>query len=231
MGETISGIVLDQHLPTWDARERHSIRIAATPAEVLAAARVTGRSSLLFLDADATRERLKANSWIADATVRKLLPGQLQIEIKEREPFALWLKDRRVSVVADDGTVLEGFVAPQLLSLPLVVGRGAETRAKDFLALLDRFAALRDHFFRYVKIEAKTLLHDMAEARASIPAADMTSYLDRFDLKLIVEKVDDEASLERLMDYGVDLAEGDLFARPRPVTPEMFRELAEADAA
>jgi EAL domain-containing protein (putative c-di-GMP-specific phosphodiesterase class I) len=71
----------------------------------------------------------------------------------------------------------------------------------------------------------------MAEARASIPASDMTSFLDRFDLKLIVEKVDDEASLERLMDYGVDLAEGDLFARPRPVTPEMFRELAEADAA
>jgi EAL domain-containing protein (putative c-di-GMP-specific phosphodiesterase class I) len=33
------------------------------------------------------------------------------------------------------------------------------------------------------------------------------------------------------MDYGVDLAQGDLFAQPRPVTPEMFRELAEADAA
>jgi cell division protein FtsQ len=115
-----------------------------TKEEVLAAARVTGRSSLLFLDADATRERLKANSWIADATVRKLLPGQLQIEIKEREPFALWQKDRRVSVIADDGTILEGFVAPQLLTLPLVVGRGAETRAKDFLALLDRFPTLRD---------------------------------------------------------------------------------------
>ena len=115
-----------------------------TKEEVLAAARVTGRSSLLFLDADATRERLKANSWIADATVRKLLPGQLQIEIKEREPFAMWQKDRRLSVIADDGTVLEGFVAPQLLTLPLVVGRGAETRAKDFIALLDRFPAIRD---------------------------------------------------------------------------------------
>ena len=116
---------------------------------------------------------------------------------------------------------------------------GLKTLGKlGFVFSLDRvadldvdFAALRDHFFRYVKIEAKTLLHDMAEARASIPASDMTNFLDRFDLKLIVEKVDDEASLERLMNYGVDLAEGDLFARPRPVTPEMFRELAEADAA
>lgn len=115
-----------------------------TKEEVLASAGVTGRSSLLFLDADATRERLKANAWIADATVRKLLPGQLQIEIKEREPFALWQKNRRVSVIADDGTVLEGFVAPQLLTLPLVVGRGAEKRAKNFLALLDRAPAIRD---------------------------------------------------------------------------------------
>jgi cyclic-di-GMP phosphodiesterase, flagellum assembly factor TipF len=102
----------------------------------------------------------------------------------------------------------------------------------DHVADLDiDFAALRDHFFRYVKIEARTLLHDGADVRASIPASDMTSHLDRFDLKLIVEKVEDEASLNRLMEYGVDLAEGDLFARPRPVTPEMFRELADADAA
>jgi cyclic-di-GMP phosphodiesterase, flagellum assembly factor TipF len=101
----------------------------------------------------------------------------------------------------------------------------------DHVADLDvDFAALRDHFFRYVKIEARTLLHGMEEARASIQASDLPSHLNRFDLKLIVEKVDDEASLERLMDYGVDLAQGDLFAQPRPVTPEMFRELAEADA-
>jgi cyclic-di-GMP phosphodiesterase TipF (flagellum assembly factor) len=101
----------------------------------------------------------------------------------------------------------------------------------DHVADLDvDFAALRDHFFRYVKIEAKTLLHDLQEAGGSVPAAGMTSFLDRFDLKLIAEKVDDEASLSRLMEYGVDLAEGDLFAGPRPVTPELFRELEGAAA-
>ena len=34
--------------------------------------------------------------------------------------------------------------APRLIELPLVVGRGAETRAKEFLALLDRYPDLRD---------------------------------------------------------------------------------------
>ncbi len=52
--------------------------------EVLAIGGVNGRSSLLFLDAGAVRERLKANPWIAEATVLKLYPGQLQIDLIER---------------------------------------------------------------------------------------------------------------------------------------------------
>jgi cell division protein FtsQ len=64
--------------------------------------------------------------------------------IKEREAFALWQKDRRVTVIADDGTVLEPYVAPRLVQLPLVVGAGAQTKAKEFLALLDRYPALRN---------------------------------------------------------------------------------------
>src|SRR5581483_4841169 len=52
--------------------------------EVLAIGGVNGRSSLLFLDAAAVRDRLKANPWIADATVIKYYPGSLQIDIVER---------------------------------------------------------------------------------------------------------------------------------------------------
>ena len=93
------------------------------------------------------------------------------------------------------------------------------------------FGALRDHFFRFVKIDAETLLRGTEMARAPVPAPDMTRYLDRFDLKLIVGKVEDEESLDRLVGYGVELAQGDLFAEAKPVSPEMFHELADADAA
>jgi cell division protein FtsQ len=112
--------------------------------EILATAGVTGTTSLLFLDVEQTRERLKTNPWIADASVLKLYPGELQIGVKERAAFALWQKDGRVSVIADDGTVLEPYVPPHLIRLPFVVGRGAQTRAKEFLALLDRYPTMRD---------------------------------------------------------------------------------------
>ncbi|HEY2226547.1 MAG TPA: FtsQ-type POTRA domain-containing protein [Xanthobacteraceae bacterium] len=119
--------------------ERHVSR-----EEVLAAAGVTGTASLLFFDVEAARDRLKSNPWIADATVLKLYPDRLQIGIKEREALALWQQAGRVSVIAGDGTVLEPYVNPRLLRLPLVVGVGAAARAKEILALLDGYPDLRD---------------------------------------------------------------------------------------
>jgi cell division protein FtsQ len=111
--------------------------------EILATAGVTGRTSLLFLDADAARTRLLANPWIGDAAVLKLYPDRLQITITERQAFALWQKDGRVSVIAEDGTVLEPFVEDRYLGLPLVVGRGAQLQAKNFLTVIDRYPDIR----------------------------------------------------------------------------------------
>jgi cell division protein FtsQ len=115
-----------------------------TQDEVLGIGGVNGRSSLLFLDASAVRDHLKANPWIADATVLKFYPGQLQIDLVERTAFALWQEEGRVSVIADDGAVLEPYLSRRFLSLPLVVGKGAETHARDFLALLAHYPQVHD---------------------------------------------------------------------------------------
>ena len=114
-----------------------------TQDEVLAIGGVNGRSSLLFLDAEAVRDKLKANPWIGEATVLKLYPGRLQIDIVERSAFALWQQNGRLSVIADDGAVLEPYVTRRFTTLPLVVGKGADVRARDFLALLDRYPQVR----------------------------------------------------------------------------------------
>lgn len=111
--------------------------------EVLAIGGVNGRSSLLFLDAATVRGKLKANPWIADATILKLYPGQLQVDIVERTAFALWQQDGRLAVIADDGAVLEAYVSRRFVALPLVVGKGADVNARDFLALLERYPQVR----------------------------------------------------------------------------------------
>jgi cell division protein FtsQ len=121
------------------AGQRHITR-----EEILTTAGVTGRTSLLFLDATTARTRLKTNPWIAEATVLKLYPGRLHIAVTEREAFALWQKAGKVTVISDDGTVVEPYVAKRFAKLPLVVGAGAEVKAKEFLALIDRYPLLRD---------------------------------------------------------------------------------------
>jgi cell division protein FtsQ len=156
-GTLLYGAVVGQHVAatlSWlkDARDiaanSAGFRIAAisltgqkevSREEVLTTAGVTGRASLLFLDADAARARLMANPWIGDAAVLKLYPHRLQIKITERQAFALWQKDGRVEVIAADGTVLEPFVEHRYLGLPFVVGKGAQLQAKAFLDVLDRY--------------------------------------------------------------------------------------------
>jgi cell division protein FtsQ len=104
--------------------------------EVAAASGIDGRGSLLFADADAIRDRLKANPMIADASVRKLYPHALAIAVVERKPFALWQKNGEVFLVAADGTPIDRLHDERYVDLPLVVGEGANEKAKAFAALI-----------------------------------------------------------------------------------------------
>jgi len=180
-----------------------------TQDEVLAIGGVTGRSSLLFLDAIAVRDRLKANPWIAEATVQKFFPNQLQIDIVERKAFALWQQDGKLSVVADDGAVLEPYVSRRFLSLPLVVGKGAESRAHDFLALLDRYpqvkAVTRAAILvgeRRWNLRTKDGLdirlpeHDVGNALAALSQLDQEDHLFSRDIVAIDMRLPDRLTVQ-----------------------------------
>ena len=112
--------------------------------DIFTAVGVTDHSSLLFLDVADARAKLEAIPWIAEATVRKLYPDRLQITVTEREAFALWQMQGKVTAIAADGTVLSDKIEPRLTTLPFVVGKGAAAKARDFLAVLDKFPTIRD---------------------------------------------------------------------------------------
>ncbi len=67
--------------------------------EILAVAGVTGHTSLLFLDVETVRERLKTNPWIADASVLKLYPGELDVAAALDRLIAL---DRDAKLISRD---------------------------------------------------------------------------------------------------------------------------------
>ena len=93
------------------------------------------------------------------------------------------------------------------------------------------FASLRERHFRFVKIAATIFLDDMEARGAALPASEMKAYIEDFDLKLIVEKVEKESAVARLLDYGVELVQGHLFGEPKLMSPAAVRDLEDADAA
>src|SRR6201987_5942837 len=148
--------------------------------QALALAGVTGRSSLLFFNAETARTQLLANPWIADAAVLKLYPDRLLITITERRAFALWQRNGQVNVIADDCTVLQPWVEDRYRGLPLVVGRGAEHRAKDFIGLIDRYSDIRSALRASVLVaERRWNLRLTNGLDVRLPENDLQVALDR----------------------------------------------------
>jgi cell division protein FtsQ len=126
-----------------------------TEAEVLEASRISSKNSLAFLNAADVRERLRAVPLVKEASVRKLYPDQVAIEITERQPYALWQQDGHLSVIAADGTVIDTMRDGRFAQLPFVVGEGANTHISDYLALLAKAGDLKSKIRAGVFVAAR----------------------------------------------------------------------------
>ncbi len=198
-----------------------------TQDEVLAIGGVNGRSSLLFLDAATVRDKLKANPWIGEATVLKLYPGHLQIDIVERSAFALWQNDGRLAVIADDGAVLEPYLSRRFMSLPLVVGKGADTRARDFLALLDRYPQVKSQTKAAILVgerrwnlrlkdglDIRLPEHDVGNALAALSKLDREDRLFSRDIVAVDMRLPDRLTVQLSEDAAK--AREELFREKKP---------------
>ena len=114
-----------------------------TEAEILEHGQLSTRKSLLFLDAAALRDRLKEMPLVKEASVRKLYPNRVVIEVVERTPHALWQHDGEVSIIARDGTVIDSVRDDRFFDLPFVSGQGANLRIAEFVTILDAAGELR----------------------------------------------------------------------------------------
>jgi cell division protein FtsQ len=105
-------------------------------ADVLQAAGINSKNSLIFTDAEDVRAKLIALPIIKDAVVRKFFPGKMSIALTERVPYALWQSNGEIYVIAPDGKVLDHLRVEPQGPLPFVVGEGAETHVADYVSIL-----------------------------------------------------------------------------------------------
>jgi len=125
------------------------------PQEVLAIAGIDPKISMPFFDVDAAREKLEKNPLIAQASIRKLYPNRIVIEMVERTPAALWQKNGEIKTISADGAVIDELRETNFTDLPFVVGDGANARLPEFRALLDATEELRPKISAGVLVDGR----------------------------------------------------------------------------
>jgi cell division protein FtsQ len=166
-----------------------------TNDEILDALGQKPGQSLVFLDAVAARDRLLQNPLVLEATVRKLYPDTVAVTVVEREPFALWQRGQKLSVIAVDGTVIDGVEEGRFANLPMLVGQGADRAAKSILGALEPYPELRKDIYALVRVgdrrwnlrltngmDVKLPERDFAEAIALFVKLDASSKLKDRDI-------------------------------------------------
>lgn len=79
--------------------------------------------SMFGVDLDLWRDRLKQIRWVADASLRRVLPGTLAVTITERQPIAIGRVNDTLNLIDTRGVILDAY-GPNYrdLDLPIVDG-------------------------------------------------------------------------------------------------------------
>ena len=85
--------------------------------------------SILALDIDALKARLRSSPWVADATVTRALPDTVRVEIRERVPLALAELDRLYLMDQDGGLI--DIYGPRTGAFDLPIVRGLASVEED----------------------------------------------------------------------------------------------------
>lgn len=119
---------------------------------VLAALAVKPGSSLIGFDAASARQTLEGLDWVASAKVQRLFPNQLEIELVERDPFAIWQTGGKYYVVDRNGAALSSLTLGKLPDLPLVTGEGAPQAAEQLINQLEATPDLKSQLYAAARV-------------------------------------------------------------------------------
>ena len=118
-------------------------RKRTTAAQILEALAAERDMPLLQIEPQAAKIRLEALTWVKEAAVERRFPNVVAVSLREREPLAIWQRQGSLSLIDQEGAVIEGVSAQQFPKLPLVVGSGAPEQTAELLAILESEPALK----------------------------------------------------------------------------------------
>lgn len=116
---------------------------------------LTAAEPIAGLDLDVLKARVETLGWVQSATVVRLLPDTLIVQVVEHDRLAVWQDGRDAWVIDASGQVIRGADARAYPELPLVVGHGAAEAAPAVLPLLKERPRLNARLEALVRVDER----------------------------------------------------------------------------
>ncbi|MCA1491660.1 cell division protein FtsQ [Sinorhizobium alkalisoli] len=114
-----------------------------------------GATSLVALDIAEARRLIGELPWVESVTVRKVYPGTIEVDLTERKAFGIWQHGSDLSLIERSGSVIASLRDNKFATLPLFVGRDAETAAADFYDEFSRWPEFRSRVKAFVRVAGR----------------------------------------------------------------------------
>ncbi len=111
-------------------------RKEATRSQLLEALQTHVGEPILFFDPDGARQRLEDLGWVAEARIERRLPDTILVYLTEREPVAIWQRNKKFLLVDKGGAIIGSQGLDRYRDLKIIVGDTAPKHAAALLAML-----------------------------------------------------------------------------------------------
>ena len=168
--------------------------------EVIAVLEGLRGSNMATVDLEPWRQRLLSSPWVAEAVMRRVLPGTVAVAISERRPMGIARVGDALSLVDDRGEIIDEF-GPNYaeLDLPIISGLAAVSTGAD--ASIDRERAILA-----VRVIADLQPHpSLASLVSEIDVTDARDAVVLLKGDTALLRLGDERFAERLQSY-LDIA-------------------------
>ena len=113
---------------------------------------LNGMTSLATFDAAGARAQIAGLPWVAEATVRKNYPDTVQVDIRERNGYAVWQHGEHLTVIDSAGLPIDDYAPARDSTLPLVTGRGAPERVREAMGLVGAFPTIARQTKGFIRV-------------------------------------------------------------------------------
>ena len=100
--------------------------------------------SIFKINLDATRVRIENLPWVKSATVTRVLPDLLHIQIEERKAFALWKHKKGTALIDRTGAIIKTRSLDKYETLPYIRGKKSAHTAAQLFNLLSDYPVVRN---------------------------------------------------------------------------------------